>query len=122
MEHCFIIDGYDYIGYILQGGIDWGDNDLDSEDSGRTLDGVMHRTVVSRKRNLKVSLVPLTSEQFAQFSRAVRKPFVDITFLDPAEGGQITRTFYGSSIQARSMSDINGATYWRDGTIAFAMQ
>lgn len=123
MNHCFIIENVDYIDCILMDGIDWEDNDLDSEDSGRLLNGEMTRTVVAAKRKLSVKLCPLTTEEFSRFSKALRKPFIDVTFLDPEEGVQIKRTFYGSSIKATSVTNVlDEEVRWKNGAFAITMK
>lgn len=123
MNHCFIIENVDYIDCILMDGIDWEDNDLDSEDSGRLLNGEMTRTVITSKRKLTVKLCPLTTEQYSRFSKAIRKPFIDVTFLDPIDGAQVEKTFYGSSIKATSATNvIDDEVYWKNGEFSIVMK
>jgi len=112
---CFIINTVDYIKYIKAGGLKWECNDLDSEDSGRTLDGVMHRSRVTQKRKVQVALIPLTTEEFAEISAAIDAEYVDVTILDPKIGAQTEFTFYGSSIKAATMHYDGTNCIWADG-------
>lgn len=52
----FRIDGENIIQYIDLGGCKWSENDLDAPKSGRTLDGVMHRSKVAEKRRADIKL------------------------------------------------------------------
>jgi hypothetical protein len=115
VKPCFIIGGVDYVKYIKAGGLKWECNDLDSEDSGRTLDGVMHRSRVAQKRKVQVSLIPLTTEDFTEISAAISPEYVDVTILDPKIGAQTEFTFYGSSIKAATMYYDGTDCVWTDG-------
>lgn len=95
----FIVDGVDFTKYVkLEGGIKLDINDLDSDDSGRTMDGVMWRTVIAKKRQIDVQCVPLTWPRLSALSAAVAPTFISVTY--PDTGGNITKTFYGTKISA----------------------
>ena len=116
MKPCFIIDGVDYIDCIsMKGGLAWECNDLDSSESVRTMDGLMHRKRITQKRKIKVSLVPLTTERFKELCDALSTEYVEVTLLDPKEGYATTFTFYGSSIQSAIMSYDGNDTLWSGG-------
>lgn len=112
---CFVIDSTDYISYIRMDGIKWECNDLDGEDSGRTLDGTMHRSRVAQKRKISVSLNPLKTEDFAIISAAIAAEYIDVKILDPKVGAQTTYTFYGASIKSATMADDGTDCYWSGG-------
>lgn len=111
----FIIGGANYIPYISE--IKWARNDLDSEDSGRTLDGIMQRSRVAIKRKLSVTLKPLTQEQMESITAAIEPQFVEVTFADPRLG-VVTKTFYGSSIEAAVLMFRDDTVLWRDGSFS----
>ena len=119
---CFKISATDYISYIQADGIDWELNDLDSEDSGRTLDGLMHRSRVTQKRKITVRLNPLKTEDFSTFSAAIGAEYVAVTILDPRAGAQTEYTFYGSSIKAATMSDDGTDCWWKGGSFSLIEQ
>lgn len=117
MKPCFIIDEVDYIDCIaMKGGLSWECNDLDSSESVRTMDGLMHRKRITQKRKIKVSLVPLTTQKFKKLCDALSTEYVEVTMLDPKEGDIATFTFYGSSIQSAIMSYDENNTYWSGGS------
>lgn len=99
---------------IGEGGIRWSRNDLDAEGAGRSLDGVMQRKRVAVKRKLTISCVRLDTQSMMELNRALYPQFITVTFLDPIEG-IVTRSFYGSSVEATTQVVIEGKTYW-EGT------
>lgn len=115
LRPCFIINEIDYIQYIKCDGIEWECNDLDSEESGRTLDGLMHRSKVTEKRKITVNLIPVITEVFSEISQALNEEFVDIKILDPKLGAQTVFTFYGSSIKAATMFFDGNDCKWTGG-------
>ena len=73
----------------------WGLQDLSSEDTGRTLDGKMHKDRVSQKRTLDCTWNNPTQSEASQILQAVNeKIFMDITYPDAMSGTYQTRTFY----------------------------
>jgi hypothetical protein len=112
---CLKIGGVDYISYVLMNGIEWECNDLDAPESGRTLDAVMHRSRVAQKRKLGISLKPMKTEAFAIMSAAVSTETVTVTFLDPKEGAQVSKVFYGSRIASATMYDDGTDCWWENG-------
>ena len=113
MEAVFQIDGVDFTHSIIEGGIKWSRNDLDSEQSGRTLDGVMHRSRTAVKRKLSVSCMPMDTEQMIRLNDALYPEFIQVTYLDPIDG-ITTRTFYGSTVDSTTQITMDGVTRWED--------
>jgi len=73
----------------------WGLQDLSSEDSGRTLDGIMHKDVIAQKRKLDCSWNGLSQSEAATLLQAVNASvFMSVTYDDPLTGAELTRTFY----------------------------
>lgn len=114
MPYCRI-DGTDVISYIDEDGYAWSENDLDSDDSGRTLDGVMHRGRIALKEKLEISFRPLTPIEAQTVLEAIsNKEFVTVeTNMDP-KYGEINRIFYNSSRTA------SVATIYNDGTVCWS--
>jgi hypothetical protein len=111
----FKIDGTDYTKRIVEGGIKWARNDLDSQESGRTLDGVMHRTRIASKIKLTISCMRMTTSQIQALNTALAPAFIKVTYLDPING-VITKIFYGSSVEATTQIVQDGETYWEGTT------
>jgi len=75
--------------------LSWGLQDLSSQDSGRTLDGVMHKDLVAQKRKLECKWNNLTKQEASTLLRAVNSSiYLRITYPDPMSGRDETRTFY----------------------------
>lgn len=60
MSFVFEIDGTDITPYMNWDGLKYSTNDLDSEEAGRTLDGVMHRSRVATKVRWDVTTKKIT--------------------------------------------------------------
>lgn len=73
----------------------WGLQDLSSEDSGRTLDGLMHKDIVAQKRTIECSWNGLNKADAATLLQQVNASvFMSLTYDDPMSGTEQTRTFY----------------------------
>lgn len=92
------INNHDYSEYIQRKGIDWARNDLDSDKTGRTMDGVMHRAKVAEKRTCSYKLMEMPRNKLAQLDDDLKAETFQATYLD-LHGVQ-TRTFYCSSFKA----------------------
>lgn len=110
------IGNEDFTWMLNEGAIQWSRNDLDSDKTGRTMDGLMHRTRITAKRKLQISCARMTTEQMASLNKALFPQFITLTFLDPLSGGYYTGTFYGSTVQATTQiyDDCLDETYWTD--------
>lgn len=119
---CLIINSVDYITYVEMSGIVWSCDDLDSDESGRTLDGLMHRYRVAQKRKVTINLKPMKTEDFAALSIAIAAEYVTATILDPKIGAQTTFTFYNSSISSATIFDDGVDCWWSGGTFSLIEQ
>ena len=73
----------------------WGLDDLSSEDSNRTLDGISHKDRIAQKRKLECSWVGTTREETATLLQAVNATvYFNITYPDAMSGMDETRRFY----------------------------
>jgi len=113
----FKIDTTELISYISNGGLKWSRNDLDSDDSGRTLDGIMHRSRIATKIKLQVVLDRLSQAEMTTLVNALSPQFVDVTYIDPV-GGSVTKTFYGSTVDSTTERYINGDLFWETTTFS----
>lgn len=119
---CLTIGAVDYITYVEMSGIKWECNDLDSDESGRTLDGLMHRYRVAQKRKITVNLKPMKTEDFSALSTAIAAEYVTATILDPKAGAQTSFTFYSSSITGATIFDDGIDCWWSGGTFSLIEQ
>lgn len=114
MTAKFAINSVDYTTWIPSGGLKWSRNDIDASKSGRDKAGTMRRKRVTTKRKLSISLRPMPHAVMQAINTALDAETVNITYLDPILG-EVTKTFYGSSVESATMISQNGETLWNDG-------
>ena len=105
----FTVNGVSLLNYIAEDGIKWTRFDVEAPDTGRTLDGVMHRGRVAVKIRLDVTCRPLTSDEAAIVLNAIANEFVTVRYTDPMFGS-VTKTMYSNNIPTIC------ATVYDDGT------
>lgn len=93
-----IINGHDYSQYIKQNGYGWSRNDLDSEKSTRTKDGVLRRDKIATKRKISYDVYGMTREQLARLDDDLSQTTFSATYMDLH--GEATREFYCSTFSA----------------------
>ena len=93
----FIVNGVSLLPYLAEDGLKWTRFDVEAPDTGRTLDGVMHRGRVASKVRLDVTCRPLTDDQAMTVLRAILPEFVTVRYIDPQDGS-VTRTMYSNNI------------------------
>lgn len=73
----------------------WSLEDLSSDNSGRSLDGIMHKDRVAQKRKLVCKWAPMTWAECSALLTAVNASVeLSITYPDLMSGSYETRTFY----------------------------
>ena len=113
----FLIDGVDVSFILTEGSIQWSRNDIDTSKTERsTLDGRMHRKRLAVKRKLRVSSGKrLDTATMIALNKALLPETVKITYLD-AILGEVTKEFYGSTVEATTQIFMCGETYWEGTT------
>lgn len=107
----FKIGGHDYTQFVIHEGFEWQRNDLDSDASTRTKDGVMRRQRITTKRKMTVSLSGMTREQIAQLDDDLSPVTVEVTYEDLH--GPMTKTFYCSGMKATMVTSTHeGVGSW----------
>lgn len=89
---------HDYSDMVQLSGVGWKRNDLDADGSGRTLDGLMHRSKVTDKRTLEYSLMPDRQSRYASLDTDLSQVEFEAQYEDLH--GVLTKTFYCSSFSA----------------------
>lgn len=85
-----------------------------SEDSGRTLDGVMHIYWLLRKiRKIEITMPPCQEDKIAQIINLVQGKEYNLTYYDPAIGGQRTIYVYTSNASADMYSGVVMNGLWQ---------
>ena len=93
----FTINGVSLLNYLAEDGIKWTRFDVEAPDTGRTLDGVMHRGRVASKVRLDITCRPLKSAEAMAVLGAIKPEFVTVRYIDPQDGS-VTRTMYSNNI------------------------
>ena len=93
----FAIGGVSFLSYLAEDGIKWTRFDVEAPDTGRTLDGVMHRGRVASKVRLDITCRPLTSAEATAVLGAIRPEFVTVRYTDPQDG-LVSKTMYSNNI------------------------
>lgn len=78
----------------------WGLNDVSTADAGRTSDALMHKNRVARKRKIKLSWNSPTPEEAQAILSAFSPEYFNVTYYDPLDGANTTRTFYSGDQEA----------------------
>lgn len=107
-----LINGHDYTQYVKQRGISWSRENINSSDSGRTLDGRMHVGIIATKRKLGYELGSVPQNVLAQLDSDLSAPTFAVTYLDLH--GIDTRTFYCTSFAATLDDAIVDSGRWSD--------
>lgn len=98
-----------------------GIEDLSSEQTGRTLDGVMHKDVVAVKDYYSCTWKVLSWEDIATILNAINgKPSFELTYADPRVPNRfITNTFYVGERTTPAMNLADPKKTWKDLTLKF---
>jgi hypothetical protein len=105
----------DFSDLVKFGGITVGINDVDSEDSGRGLDGTMYRSRVGVKARLDVECRPMSSYDLSRLLTALSPVFVNVTYFDPETNAYVTKTMYaGNRSMGFAKVQPNGTILWEN--------
>lgn len=86
--------------YIKYQGIKFSRNDVDAPDTGRTLDGTMHRTRVAIKERIDIDTVPLTNDQAATIHALIEPVAISVRVSPyPMTNASKTMTMYSNSVK-----------------------
>lgn len=117
------VNGINMIPYTKYQGFKWQRADVDSPDSGRTLDGKLHRGRVATKIRLDVECRLLTTEEASSVLSAISPEWVSVTYTDPMEGSNVTKTMYANNNPALfCQRHANGEELWSGITFPLVEQ
>ena len=68
--------------------------DVSAADAGRTQDALMHKNRIARKRKIQIAWNNCSPEQTHAILDAFKDEYFRVTYYDPWEGVEQTRTFY----------------------------
>lgn len=103
----------DMVKYVAHDdGFKWTRYDIDSPNTGRTLDGLMHRGRVATKIRLDIKCRPLTATELSTVLNAILPEYVSVTYSDPMLG-TVTKTMYSNNNPAAySIKDAANVEWW----------
>lgn len=116
MSFIFEIDGVDITPYMDWKGLKYSVNDLDSEEAGRTLDGIMHRSRVATKIRWDVSVKKLTTSQIQILMKLIRPEWVTLRCTDLYFGERVYRAYSNNySVETAATGlNIDGEILWSE--------
>ncbi|MBQ6679554.1 MAG: hypothetical protein IJM76_05975 [Lachnospiraceae bacterium] len=100
---------------------EWSQEDLSSEETGRTLDGMMHKDVVAYKDVYRCTWSRLTWQETAVLLGAIKgKSKVLLQYADPlVPGAMNTGYFYVGKRQTAALDLSDPGRAWKDIAFAF---
>ena len=109
------VDGVNILPYVAYSdGIKWQRSDLEDPESGRTLDGLMHRGRVATKIRMDITCRPLKSSEASVVLNAIYPEYVTVHYLDP-QYGEVTKQMYSNNNPATHMLLQEDGTEWWKG-------
>lgn len=109
-------DYVDITEYIAFGGLKWSRNDVDSPDTGRTLDGIMHRGRVSTKIRLDITCHPLKANELAIVLNLILPEYIYVRYDDPMYGNVVKLMYSNNNPASYCILKPDGTEYWSDIT------
>ena len=106
------INGTDMTPYIAYGGIKWQRSDIDSPNTGRTMDGTMQRGRVTTKIRLDITCRLLKASELQIVLNTILPEYVTVTYDDPMYG-LVTKTMYSNNNPASyQIKKPSGLEFW----------
>ena len=109
----FTIGGVNIAPYVAFSGLKWSRQDIDSVNTGRTMDGLMHRGRVATKIRLDITCRPLKASELSTVLNAIYPEYVTVVYDDPMAGTTVTKTMYSNNNPASYlMAQPDGDDMW----------
>lgn len=113
------VNGVDLVPYIAFQGFKWSRNDVESENAGRTLDGVMHRGRQATKIRLDITCRILNSSELQTVLQTIYPETVSVDYYDPMSGLRNNVLMYSNNNPAEfCLRRGNGEELWHNITFA----
>lgn len=74
--------------------LQWGIQSVSASNAGRDMNGDMHVELVTRKRKLELKWKGIDFNATSEVLKAVKPETFDVTYWDPEENRNLTKTFY----------------------------
>ena len=69
-------------------------SDVSAADAGRTEDSLMHKMRIAQKVHLELAWQNVKTSVASQVLQAFDPEYINVTYLDPKAGGNVTKRFY----------------------------
>lgn len=112
----FKINGVDILPYVKESGIKWQRNDIDSANTTRTMDGIMHRGRVAIKFRADFELLDLHTEDAMKILNLILPEFVEVeTNVHPLYG-YVIASFYSNNVPVtcKTIDKETGDAIWTE--------
>lgn len=106
------IDNVDITDCIAYNGFKWQRSDIDAPNSGRTLDGVMHRGRVATKIRLDITCRLLTGQELHSVLNAVAPEYVTVEYDDPMLGRVVKQMYSNNNPASFQIKKRDGREFW----------
>lgn len=107
----FTINNVNILPYVASNGLKYTRSDLDGENAGRTMDGVLHRDRIASKIRWDITCKLLSAEELAVVLSLIEPEFVEVTFTNPATGTPVTKTMYSNNVPT-TLAFAKGESSW----------
>lgn len=105
MDDVIVVDGKRF---KCPSKLRWKKSDISGKDAGRTNDAIMHKNRIAKKRTLSLGWINLSKMEIHEVLAAFDPEYVRVTYWDPLDGSDVTRTFYTGDMEA-------DVSWWRKG-------
>lgn len=112
MKMKLVINGVDFVPFIAKQGVKWQRSDIDASNSGRTMDGVMHRGRVTTKIRLDITCRPLTATEAMTVLNAILPEYVSVDYYDPMYGERYSVSMYSNNNPASFLIEKPEDDWW----------
>lgn len=97
-------------------------NDLDSEETGRSLDGNLHRDVIGTNfRTIDLEWKTMERDDLRKLLNALSKKTFPVTYYDPIKDTMVTKTMYAGNRKVDMYNYVlgeNGGPIWLDISVS----
>lgn len=112
----FKVNGVDILPYVKESGIKWQRNDIDSANTTRTMDGIMHRGRKAIKFRADFALRDLHTEDAMKILNLILPEFVEVeTNVHPLYG-YVIASFYSNNVPVtcKAIDKETGDAIWTE--------
>ena len=113
--YTFVINNYDFSKIVPREGMTIEENDIDSEESGRLLSGILRRDRIIILNKISINNIPeiYNTQKTTEILNKLRPMWVNVSFNSLSDNSIITRRFYCSRRGAVPVRNYNNDLLWK---------